>query len=219
MKRNKRLLLIMLFVTVILISCKKSDTPTPKDYAASVNDKTWSGEITYAADSVQFYTVHFNADNSLLWSQLSGDYPGNWGVIGKQLTMTFTGSNAVIQANLTDDDKMANISVSNTNAYIVNSAVLVVSPNLPLEGTVWKGSGYFAVATYPFEISFLPGNKAELKINNFTHPLRTYTRSSSGTSIRIAGPGGTQSFAAIISATEINGSSGTSDNPFKTTKK
>ncbi len=170
------------------------------------------------ADSTQYYTVHFNADNSLLWTQLSGDYPGNWGLIEKQLTITFAGSNAVIRGDMTDDDKLTNISVSNTNAYKINNAALVLNPNLTLEGTIWKGSGFFAVAIYPFEISFLPGNKAELKINNVTHPLRTYTRSSSGTGIRIAGPGGTQYFATIISGTEMNGSSGSSGNPWKTTK-
>jgi hypothetical protein len=217
MKKYLKIVLVTLMSAAILFSCKKDNASAPKDNAASINDKTWSGEIIYTGDSVQFYTVHFNTDNTLLWSQLSGDYPGNWGLIDKQLTMTFTGSNAVIRGNITGDDKLTNILVSNTNAYKVNSAVLVLNPNMPLEGTVWKGSGFFAVATYPLEISFLPGNKAELKINNFTHPLKTYTRSPSGTGIRISG-GGIKLFAVIISGTEMNGSSGSSDNPWKTTK-
>jgi hypothetical protein len=218
MKKYSSIVKVALISIALLVSCKKNINTAPKDYAASVREKTWSGEITYNGDSVQYYTVRFNADNSLLWSQLSGDYPGNWGLNDKQLTMTFAGSSAVIRGEITDDGKLSNISVSNTNAYKVNSAVLVLNPNIPLEGTVWKGAGFFAVATYPLEISFLPGNKAELKINNFTHPLKTYTRSPSGTGIRISG-GGTKLFAAIISGTEMNGSSGSSDNPWKTIKK
>src|SRR6266542_4422176 len=107
---------ILLTLTMVMDSCIKSDTP--KDYAVSIKDKTWWGTITYTGKTTEYYSVHFDADSSLLWSQLSGDYAGKWRIANRQLTMTFTGINDVIKADITDDDKLENIS-DNASYYEV----------------------------------------------------------------------------------------------------
>lgn len=208
---------VILSIT-LLSGCNKDNNDTPKDYTSSVSNKTWSGIIVYTGDSIQYYTVHFKEDKTLLWSQLAGDYPGNWGLVGNQLTLTFTGSNAVIKATITDDDHFANIVVENTAAYKVNSGIRIENPNMTLESTIWNGGGFFAVAQYPYQMSFLPGSKVQMKINNVVHPLYTYTRTDSGAAIRFTSTGSTKIFGVIMSATEIKGSAAASSNPWHTIK-
>src|SRR6266511_5776183 len=106
----------------ILIGCKKSDTP--KDYAASIKDRTWWGIFTNTGKTPEYYSIHFNTDSSLLWSDLSGDYAGKWKIADRQLTMTFTAINDEIKADITDDDKLENIT-DNTSFYDVNSGALI----------------------------------------------------------------------------------------------
>jgi hypothetical protein len=219
MKKYLSIIPATLLLTAILFSCKKSSTPVPKDYAASIKDKTWSGEITYTNDSTQYYSVQFNADKTLVWSQFLGDYPGSWGIDGKQITMTFNGSNVIIRADIGDDDKFSNIIVSNTNAYVINSGGLIVNLPVQLEGTVWNGSGFYAVATYPLQMTFLPGSKVEVKINGFVKPLTTYTRSASGAFIRFnSNIGGTKNFGVLISPTQMKGSTGATSLPWRVAK-
>ena len=95
MKKYIVAMLFALLSTGVLFSCKKSSTPvsTPKDYAASIKDKTWWGVMTYTGQALQYYSVHFYADNSLFWSQIDGDYLGQWTINNKQLAITFTISN------------------------------------------------------------------------------------------------------------------------------
>ena len=85
------MVLVILLVTNILLSCKKSNdsipTPSIKDYSVSIKDKTWWGTFTINGQKAQYYSVQFNADNSLVWSQLSGDYPGKWTLDGKKLVI------------------------------------------------------------------------------------------------------------------------------------
>jgi len=217
MKKYSKVILFTLLSTTVLFSCKKSDSS--KDYVASIKDKTWVGEITYTGDSTQFYSVQFNADFTLLWSQFSGDYPGNWGIDGKQITMTFNGNSAIIRADITDDNKFINTVVSNTNSYIVNSGALLANPNIPLEGTIWKGNGYFSIpTTYPYQMSFLPGSKVEIKINNIVKPLYVYTRSASGSFIRFNVGSLIKYFGVLTSDNQMKGSYGVTTNPSQVTK-
>jgi hypothetical protein len=208
---------LSIFLSIVLMSgCKKDDAP--KDYAEAISNKTWSGSITYTGDSIQYYTVYFNPDKSLLWSQYSGDYPGNWVLSGKQVSMSFVGNNAIIKADITDDDKFSNITVENTNAYKVNSGALVASPAMGLESTTWDGTGFSGFSQYPYQMNFLPGGIVRLKLNNTLYPSYPYTRSASGAAIRFNTFLGPKVFAVIMSDNEIKGCMGGSVYPWRTIK-
>jgi hypothetical protein len=177
---------IALLVTVFFISCKKDNgTSAPKDYAASLKDKTWSGQLKYTNKPVEYYSVHFNADNTLIWSQFSGDYTGHWTTDGKQLTMTFDASSANIKANITDDDKLTNI-IASSNLYIINSGELIANPNMVLDNTVWIGVFLSNTGpSSPIKLIFKPNLKVETirgQYNIFN--VYTYTRSQSGAVLR-----------------------------------
>src|SRR5689334_23368726 len=135
MKKHRIISITLVFMT-ILFSCGEDDPS--KDYAASIKDKTWWGTFTYTGETAQYYSVHFSADNTLVWSQLSGDYPGEWTVKGKSLTLHFTGSSAEIKADISDDDKLIAI-MDTTPSYEINNGQLLQSSNVPLENTVWNG--------------------------------------------------------------------------------
>lgn len=219
MKKYLSIMLVTLLLTVILCSCKKSISPSPKDYAASIKDKTWSGAFTYTGEKTEYYSVHFNADNTLLWSQLSGDYAGKWAVNDKALTMTFDGNTAQIKADISEDDKLMNIVVSNTGAYIINSGGLIANPNIALDNTVWQG--LYNGSPNSLQLSFMPGSKVELRRSNIVDKTYTYQRSASGAVIRfkqgLANPI-YPFFCVINSGMEIKGNDTNSFNPFQLAK-
>ena len=75
MKKYSRILLATFLSSGILFGCKKDKTvktPEPKDYSLSVENKTWWGELAYTGKPIEYYSVHFNADKTLLWSQFAG---------------------------------------------------------------------------------------------------------------------------------------------------
>jgi hypothetical protein len=222
MKKLTDQVIITMVLIMLLFSCKKENSPAPeapKDHSTAFKNTNWAGEITYTNDSVQYYSIRFKEDKTLIWSQFSGDYPGNWGVTGKQLTMTFTASNAIIRADIGDDDRFSNIAVSNTMAYIVNSGWQVKDTIAALEGTKWLGSCYVSTALFPFAVAFLPGSKLELTINGYVKPLTNYSISSSGAFIRYnSGSGAIKNFGVLVSPTEIKGSIGGTSNPWRISK-
>lgn len=210
-------MLAALMITVILFSCKKSSdtTPLPKDYTASIKNKTWWGVFTYTGKTAEYYSVHFNADNTLLWSQLSGDYAGTWVINNKSVTLKFSGSGAEIKADITDDDKFMAIS-DNTPSYEINNCQLITSPNISLENTIWKGS-IINGTSGSMQLKFLPGFKVELKLNNTIYAPITYTRSPSGGAFRFDTGGGYFYFGVVTSAIELKGSGNDSQFPFQLT--
>ncbi len=111
MKKHIGIILITLLFAGVFVSCNDDDVS--KDYAASVRDKTWWGTLTNAGEGgPQYYSVHFNADNTLQWSQLAGDYDGQWILEKNNLTLTFTGLDVIVTAEISDDDTWTNITTS-----------------------------------------------------------------------------------------------------------
>ncbi len=198
----------------ILIGCKKSDTP--KDYAASIKDRTWWGIFTNTGKTPEYYSIHFNTDSSLLWSDLSGDYAGKWKIADRQLTMTFTAINDEIKADITDDDKLENIT-DNTSFYDVNSGALIASPNIPLDNTVWNGSANITTSK-ALQLRFNTGSKVTINIENTVIKSYSYTRSTSGAVIRTTLTGGDVFFGVITINNELRGSVGKSDSPWQANK-
>jgi hypothetical protein len=213
MKQCVNRTMLVLMVTAILFSCKKDGNH--KNYKASVKDKTWSGEITYTNKTTEYYSVHFNADNTLEWVQLSGDYTGHWSINDRELTLSFDANTVQIKANISDDDKLVNIT-DNTGAYEINSGHLIANPAMSLDNTLWKGSRANTpngiIETY--QIRFLPDNKIEIKVGNTIYSPYSYTRRAAGAAIRAAGG----FFGVLLSASEIKGSDGNAAFPWQTVK-
>ena len=109
MKKYITAILITAFLVAIVTGCSKSSSPSPKDYGTLIKDKTWSGAITYTGKTTEYYSVHFNIDNTLTWAQLSGEYTGHWTLDGKKITMTFDDNSVTITADISYDKEWLNI--------------------------------------------------------------------------------------------------------------
>jgi len=218
---KKSVTTMMFMLLIIIFSCKKSNTgpavPAPKDYATSIKDKTWGGMLTYTGQKGEYYSVHFNADNTLTWSQIAGDYPGQWAINANHLTITFPALGLLITGDVSDDNKLLNIA-DNTSSSEINSGELVENPKLPLDNTVWKGSYFNGSSQQSLELDFLPGSVLVGKFGALPAEVVTYTRSSSGAVIQF-GVGGSYPFFAIINSdSEINGSTTSSAYPLQAIK-
>ena len=214
MKKYLHIIPAIIIITGILSGCKKSNDDIPKDYSASVTDKTWSGVFTYTGKTSEYYSVHFNADKSLIWSELAGDFAGTWLVNNKQLTITFS-SGSKINADITDDNRLINIIASN-KSYMVNSGKLVANPNLPLDNTIWKGT-VTSGTSYPLELDFLPGLKVAILINKVSQGQFSYKRTAGG-AIAV-GTGGIGPFFGVIAGdNEMMGSSAIAATPWQATR-
>jgi hypothetical protein len=199
MKKYLRILLITLLSTVILFSCKKTNTPAPNDYTAAIKDKTWWGIFAYTGKTPEYYSLQFNADNTLMWSESVGDYPGKWVLKDRTLTITFNASGSQIKADIgTDDKQLINISVNN-NLYVVNSCELIAHPNITLENTNWNGStsSYGVI----FATKFRPGFVVDVNLN-FSTKTYSYSRSASGAAFRVIGA---PYFGVLTSDTTMKG--------------
>jgi hypothetical protein len=64
MKKHINIVLVTVLLMSFITGCKKNNTASPKDYAASIKDKTWWGQLTYTGKTQEYYSVHFNADNT-----------------------------------------------------------------------------------------------------------------------------------------------------------
>jgi hypothetical protein len=158
------------------MSCNKDNTS--KDYMASIKGKTWWGMFTYTGNTSEYYSVHFNEDNSLDWSQLPGDDGGQWLLDGKHLTISLTRNNVKMQADISNDDKLENVT-DNSSKYEFKSGQLIPNPKLSLANTVWKGDW----GGVPFLLTFLNDSRMKTKFGSDEREV-TYTRSSSGAAIR-----------------------------------
>lgn len=214
MKKYFRGILIILFSTLVMLSCNEDDAS--KGYAASIKDKTWWGTLTYTGEAAQYYSVHFNGDNTLVWSQLSGDYPGEWNLKGKSLTLHFTGSSVEIKTDISDDNTLETIT-DTTPSYEINNGHLLVSENIPLENTVWSGFRVYG-STKPLKLTFISDSKVEIKVDNSLYGGYSYwdfTRPASGGFIRITG---LTHICVFTSDTELKGSELTVDKVWQATK-
>ena len=222
MKKYIYILPITLIIISILISCKKNDTSDVlKDCGASIKDKTWWGQLTYNGQTAEYYAVHFNADSTLIWSQLSGNYPGVWAINGKQLKMTFPALGSEIKGDISDNDTLMNITDNNASVTI-NSGKLIADPYVFLDNTVWKGA-YRDVEgiSQPMQITFKPNYKVEIKYTEGPIHQYLYTRTESGRGgvVRVDVNNGLFFiFGVITSGNEMKGSKVDSDTPWQATK-
>jgi hypothetical protein len=204
MKKYFRIAMIILGVVLFLTGCKK-DNNSSNNSAASINDKNWWGMFTYAGDSSEYYSAHFNTDKSITWNQSLGEYKGTWSLSGNHLTMDFGPGSIVVTADLTGDNKMTNIKTNNTS--VVNNGQLMTSTSeQSLDGSTWKGTFYDKIgSTYPITMVFSAGSKVDIGFDGLTPVSYTYTRSASGVTIRTAGGDDEVWFGLIMSDTKMQG--------------
>jgi hypothetical protein len=200
MKKSSAIFLFAVLSMLFFLSCKKSSPSTTKDYTAVIKDKTWTGEFSYTGKTTEYYAVHFNADFTMLWSQFSGDYTGNWALKGIQVTMTFDGTGDEIKANISDDNNLVNIT-DKSAAFEINSGELMVSTGTALDNTTWNGTTYFP-STKLFQLEFKPGLQATVNLENSPVKTYPYKQYSSNAVIRIS----PILFGVIISGSKMKGS-------------
>jgi hypothetical protein len=198
MKKYIRITLVIILLVNFVTGCKKSNTSTPKDYGASIKDKTWWGELAYTGKTPEYYSVHFNTDNTLTWSQFQGDYTGHWALNNKQVTITFDGNSTQIKADISDDDNLVNIT-DNTTASEIKSGEMAAASTITLDNSLWTGNTQ--VPTKALQLNFKTGLQATINLENT--PVKTYTyKYASNTVIRIS----TIFFGIIISGSKMKGS-------------
>jgi hypothetical protein len=221
MKKSLSALIVTTLLITIFISCSKDDDTSNdspiKDYSESIKDRTWWGVLTYTGKTAEYYSVHFSADNTLIWSQLSGDYAGTWVFDNKSVVVKFGGSSSEIKAEISNDDKFISIS-DNSPSYEINNGQLIASPNIPLNNTLWKGTIVSGGAISSLQLKFLPDTKVEFILNNTNYGLFNYSRSPFGGAFRFDSGGGFYYFGVFISATQTKGSGNSSDFPFQLNK-
>ncbi len=166
--------------------------------------------LTNVGQPSEFYAVYFNADGSLNWSQMAGDYPGKWTLQENKLTLDFPLLSVQIKADLTSDDKFSNI--SSTNSSTINSGQLMNNTPPLLDQTSWKGSRNLndaGTAIQPLQMEFTPGSQVSIRFtqgNTTTTTKYGYTATKSG-AIRAASSFSTDVyFGVFTSAHEMKGS-------------
>lgn len=208
MKKYIKFCVVTILLVINMAACKKENDL--KDYISSINEKTWWGELTYTGKTPEVYSVHFNADKTLIWSQFSGDYTGHWIINENELTLTFDASTAEVKATITQDDKLATIS-DNTNSYEINNGNLIKVSNINLDNTEWIGKLSISTGTYhDYKINFFPGSKIVVDEQGVTYTNNSYSRTPSGAVIRTKFQSGSGAylnfFGIIVSETEMYGS-------------
>ena len=203
MKKYPGIIFVLLLSAGILSSCKKDSDSSSKKITESIKDKSWSGTIIYTGKPTEYYSVHFNADNTLEWAQISGKYTGHWVLNGTALTLTFDANTVEVKANISGDNRLTNIT-DNTSVYEITSGGLVAKPDISLENTVWKGTRTNTIAgtMLAYQMNFMTGNKVEIRIGNVLDGVYSYTREAAGAAFRT----GKGIFGTIISDGEMMGS-------------
>ena len=199
MKKYISIISVTLMVMSITFGCKKDNEP--KDYGAFIKDKSWWGTFSNAGENNQYYSVHFNADSSLLWSQLSGDYAGKWTLEGNKLTLNFTALAVKITAEISDDNKLLNIATNSPNK-VYTGKLNENTINL-LDNTVWKDANNSSSSAV--QLSFFSGEKVETRLGPAIFATNPYTSSSSGF-IRFTPAFNFKFFGVFTSDNELNGS-------------
>lgn len=206
MKKHLRIAIVILGVIMISSGCKKDNASSSTNSNSTyIIDKTWWGMFTYAGDTTEYYSAHFNADSSMTWNQSLGEYPGKWSLNSNHLTMDIGPGSITITADIANGNKLTNIHTNNTT--IVNSGQLLSAPSQqPLDGTIWKGVFSDKIgSTYNFEIDFKPGSKVDIGFDGLVATTYSYTRSASGVTIRTFNGDNEVWFGIIMSDTKMEG--------------
>jgi predicted small secreted protein len=193
----KKLMIIILSLATVLSACSKNnDGPSGKDYSTAIKGKVWVGTATYTGKPTEYYSVQFNADNTLVWSEYADDYDGKWAVDGQQLNITFTLSGKQFNAGISDDNKLIDITYPAANSWVVNTGELCPNANIVLDNTKWNSPELTGFpGHYGLSLSFKQGSKIDYSVYLFLTAHLIYSRT--GASIRFMGTNGYTWFGVI----------------------
>jgi hypothetical protein len=155
--------------------------PAPTDYSTFIKEKTWWGNLTNPGEKSQFYSVHFNADLSLVWNQASGEYFGSWALDGNHLVVIFTTIAVTVRADIAKDSTLTNITCSNTST--INSGKMLGLTSKPLIGTTWSGTYSDGKTLRPFALYFDDAVDVNVILNNIPNTYH-YVVTTSGVVFR-----------------------------------
>ena len=202
MKKYTRIITFAILLLTLIAACKKSNSDAPKDYTASIKDKTWWGEFYYTGKSAEYYSIHFNSDGTLTWSEYSGDYAGTWQINSSLLTIVFDASGNQFQAKISDYNNMEQIVNPTGNGYTIIKGQMVTGGAKLLENTTWKGSAGSGVTTIDMQMTFMANVKVELTFGSILPKKYSYDFAADRGVIRI----NKGFFGIITSSTEMKGS-------------
>jgi hypothetical protein len=209
-----------LLCVVLVVGCKKSTTPdnnTPKDYSASVINKTWWGTFSYKGQTDEYYSMHFNADNTLDWDQLLGQYKGFWALDNNRLSITFVGNDTKITAKIGDDNKLSQFS-DNTDFSELKTGQLVENPQIRLDNTVWTGMEKSISDSISVKLEFNEKSQVTSTLSSqYYSYISDYSRSSSGGALWVTIEG-RDNFLVIVSENEMKGTAVSFQFPMHVTK-
>jgi hypothetical protein len=220
MNKIIRLITSVIFCAITLCACKKetaSDNNKPKDYSTSIVNKTWWGTFSYKDQTDEYYSMHFNADNTLDWDQLLGQYKGFWTLESNRLTITFVGNDTKITAKIGDDNKLSQFS-DNTDFSELKTGQLVENPLIRLENTVWTGMEKSKSDSISVKLEFNEKSQvlSTLSSQDYRY-LSDYSRFSSGGALRVTIEG-KNNFLVIVSENEMKGTAVSFQFPMHVTK-
>jgi hypothetical protein len=193
MKKYIKISFFLLIITVSLMSCKKDSDP--KDYAAVINNKVWTGEFHYTFKTAQPVSVEFKTGGQLTWNELAGEFSGTWKIDNDKITINFPTSNGVT-ADITNDNKLTNFQPIGTG-FVMDHLELNSTPDESIDNTQWKTTNLL--------FTFKAGDKADAALGptgTTVYANATYTRKAKF--IRFSYPQ-YKFFNVFISSTEMNG--------------
>jgi hypothetical protein len=155
--------------------------PAPTDYNTVIREKTWWGNLTNPGEKSQFYSVHFNADQSLVWNQASGEYFGSWSLDGNHLVLNFPSISVVVKADIAKDSTLTNITCSNTST--INSGKMLGLTSKPLVGTTWIGTYLEGKTSRVFRLFFKDAVNVEIMLDGVPE-IYQYVVTTSGVVFR-----------------------------------
>jgi hypothetical protein len=206
MKKQFSLIPTILIFAILFISCKKetaSDSNKPKDYAASIVNKTWWGTFAYKNQTDEYYSMYFNADNTLEWDQFLGKFKGFWVLDSNRLTITFEGNDTKITAKIGEDSTLSHFS-DNTDFSEIKSGQMVGNPKITLDNTTWEGKFKHLEDSISVKLEFKEKSQFLGTFMSTQFIVSDYSSSSSGGALRLS-LGGRDVFLVIVSNTDMYG--------------
>lgn len=190
---------------VAFAGCKKEGV---KDYASAIVDKVWVGTFNYMNNATEYYSIHFKADSSFIFSDQSANWNGTWGINDNQLIIKLAGE---IRVKISNDNKFVDIINKPTNDWELKTGELNDKFNESIDETQWKGT----IGGDELVITFMPGSVIGVARNNVVINYGIYTRNDAG--IRLDG---WPSFGVIMpDGKQIKGGkAGSGEGPWSVTK-
>ena len=163
-----------LALAIILSGCSKNKDKNRNTFADNFRDQTWSGLVQYKTISrADPYTILFRRDNTFIWTDRSGQTPGNYSLneTDKKITLNFTGGKFVTIATK-GDTTMASIDYSPGTQWTLYSFEKNYSASESIINTKWKSSrsGLTIEFSSSIDVNYLAGTKwTYTKEGSFIH--------------------------------------------------